>query len=45
VRYEYFKTDFPTGALIGVKRLAHADLMVEIEAEAVIPADRFKPVE
>jgi enamine deaminase RidA (YjgF/YER057c/UK114 family) len=45
VRYEYFKTDFPTGALIGVKRLAHADLMVEIEAVAVIPADRFKPVE
>jgi enamine deaminase RidA (YjgF/YER057c/UK114 family) len=43
VRYEYFKTNFPTGALIGVKRLSHPDLMVEIEATAVIPADRFKP--
>ena len=45
VRYEYFKTDFPTGSLIGVKRLAHPELMVEIEAMAVIPADRFKPAE
>jgi 2-iminobutanoate/2-iminopropanoate deaminase len=43
VRYEYFKTDFPTGSLIGVKRLAHPGLMVEIEAMAVVPADRFKP--
>jgi enamine deaminase RidA (YjgF/YER057c/UK114 family) len=43
VRYEYFTTDFPTGSLIGVKRLSHPDLMVEIEAMAVVPADRFKP--
>jgi 2-iminobutanoate/2-iminopropanoate deaminase len=45
VRYEYFKTDFPTGSLIGVKRLAHPDLMVEIEAMAVIPANRFRPAQ
>ena len=45
IRYEYFKSDYPTGSLIGVKRLAHPDLMVEIEAMAVVPADRFKPVE
>ena len=34
-----------SGSLIGVKRLAHPDLMVEIEAMAVVPADRFKPVD
>jgi enamine deaminase RidA (YjgF/YER057c/UK114 family) len=44
VRYEYFKTDFPTGSLIGVERLAHPNLMVEIEAMAVVPPDRFKPI-
>ena len=42
-RYKYFKTDLPTSALIGVKRLAHEDLMVEIECMAVIPTERFKP--
>src|SRR2546430_9022940 len=42
-RSKYFKTDLPTSALIGVKRLAHPDLMVEIECMAVIPTERFKP--
>ena len=42
-RFKYFKKDLPTSALIGVVRLAHPDLMVEIEAMAVIPTDRFKP--
>ena len=42
-RYKYFKEDLPTSALIGVKRLAHPDLMVEIECMAVIPTERFKP--
>jgi enamine deaminase RidA (YjgF/YER057c/UK114 family) len=42
-RYKYFQTDLPTSALIGVKRLAHPDLMVEIECMAVIPPERFKP--
>jgi enamine deaminase RidA (YjgF/YER057c/UK114 family) len=42
-RRKYFKEALPTSALIGVKRLAHPDLMVEIECMAVIPSDRFKP--
>jgi enamine deaminase RidA (YjgF/YER057c/UK114 family) len=42
-RYKYFKEELPTSALIGVKRLAHPDLMVEIECMAVIPSERFKP--
>lgn len=41
-RFKYFKSDLPTSALIGVKRLAHPDLMIEIEAMAVIPTDRVK---
>ena len=41
-RFKYFKSDLPTSALIGVKRLAHPDLMIEIEAMAVIPTDRAK---
>lgn len=41
-RAKYFTSDLPTSALIGVKRLAHPDLMIEIEAMAVVPADRFK---
>ena len=39
-RFKYFQRDLPTSALIGVQRLSHPDLMVEIEALAVIPADR-----
>ena len=39
-RFKYFTRDLPTSALIGVKRLSHPDLMVEIEAMAVIPAGR-----
>ena len=42
-RYKYFTSDFPTSALIGVKRLADPELMVEIECIAVIPNERFKP--
>lgn len=41
-RRKYFTQDLPTSALIGVKRLAHPDLMVEIEAMAVIPAKRAR---
>jgi hypothetical protein len=41
-RYKYFKTDLPTSALIGEKRLAHEEL-TEIECMAVIPTERFKP--
>ena len=39
-RFKYFTRELPTSALIGVKRLSHPDLMVEIEAMAVIPARR-----
>jgi 2-iminobutanoate/2-iminopropanoate deaminase len=42
-RSKYFKSDLPTSALIGVVRLAHPDLMVELEVMAVIPTERFKP--
>jgi 2-iminobutanoate/2-iminopropanoate deaminase len=42
-RARYFKRDLPTSALIGVKRLAHPDLMVEFEVMAVIPTERLKP--
>lgn len=37
-RFKYFTRELPTSALIGVQRLSHPDLMVEIEAMAVIPA-------
>ncbi len=39
-RFKFFQRDLPTSALIGVVRLAHPDLMVEIEAMAVIAEDR-----
>ena len=39
-RFKYFQRDLPTSALIGVSRLAHEDLMVEIEVMAVIPEAR-----
>src|SRR5262245_2946752 len=37
-RFKYFTRDLPTSALIGVQRLSAPELMVEIEAMAVIPA-------
>jgi Endoribonuclease L-PSP len=40
-RAKYFKSDLPTSALIGVVRLAHPDLMVELEVMAVIPTERL----
>ena len=42
-RFTYFTRELPTSALIGVKRLSHPDLMIEIEVMAVIPAGRRKP--
>ena len=41
-RAKYFMSELPTSALIGVKRLAHPDLMIEIEAMAVVPTNRFE---
>lgn len=37
VRAEYFKQDYPASTLVEVKALAHKDLLIEIEAIAVIP--------
>ena len=42
-RFTFFTRELPTSALIGVKRLSHPDLMVEIEAMAVIPDGRARP--
>lgn len=39
-RFKYFRSDLPTSALIGVARLSHPDLMVEIEVMAAIPTPR-----
>jgi 2-iminobutanoate/2-iminopropanoate deaminase len=36
VRREVFKKDFPTSTLVEIKRLAEPELMVEVEAIAVI---------
>jgi len=44
-RAKYFKSALPTSALIGVVRLAHPGLIVELEVMAVIPTERFKPRE
>ncbi len=42
VRFEYFTHPAPTSTLLGVPRLADPDFLVEIEAEAVIGADRLR---
>jgi enamine deaminase RidA (YjgF/YER057c/UK114 family) len=39
-RFKYFRGDLPTSALIGVERLSHPDLMVEIEVMAAISSPR-----
>ena len=36
VRAQYFKTDYPASTLVEVKALANKDLLIEIEAIAVI---------
>ena len=37
VRGKYFKSDYPASTLVEVKALAHKDLLIEIDAIAVIP--------
>ena len=37
VRAEFFKQDYPASTLVEVKALAQKDLLIEIEAIAVIP--------
>ena len=41
-RYKVFNNLLPTNTLLGVSRLAHPDMMVEIEAEALIDSDRLR---
>jgi enamine deaminase RidA (YjgF/YER057c/UK114 family) len=40
VRHEYLGRALPTSTTVEVRRLAHPDFMVEIEAFAALPADR-----
>lgn len=44
-RYRYFNDALPTNTLIAVSRLAHPDMLIEIEAEAVIEPSRLKNLE
>ena len=41
-RYKVFNNLLPTNTLLGVSRLAHPDMVVEIEAEALIDSDRLQ---
>lgn len=44
-RYRYFNDALPTNTLIAVSRLAHPDMLIEIEAEAIIEPSRLKNLE
>jgi|SRR5690242_15709172 enamine deaminase RidA (YjgF/YER057c/UK114 family) len=41
-RYRYFSNALPTNTLIAVSRLAHPDMLIEIEAEAIVVPSRLK---
>jgi enamine deaminase RidA (YjgF/YER057c/UK114 family) len=41
-RYKYFNNSLPTNTLLAVSRLAHPDMLVEIEAEAIVDSARLK---
>ncbi len=41
-RYKLFNNLLPTNTLLGVSRLAHPDMLVEIEAEAIVDPDRVR---
>ena len=41
-RYKYFSGSLPTNTLLSVSRLAHPDMLVEIEAEAIVSPERLK---
>ena len=41
-RYKYFTGNLPTNTLIAISRLAHPDMLVEIEAEAVVSPERLR---
>ena len=38
----YFRRHYPASTLVEVKRLVKPDYLIEIDAVAVIPADRVK---
>ena len=42
-RWKYFKDPLPTSTLIGVKALAMPEMLVEIECEAMMEVERFRP--
>ena len=41
-RYKYFNNKLPTNTLLQVSRLAHHDMLIEIEAEAIVAPERLK---
>jgi 2-iminobutanoate/2-iminopropanoate deaminase len=41
-RYKYFNNKLPTNTLLAVSRLAHPDMLIEIEAEAIVDPARLK---
>lgn len=41
-RYKYFNNKLPTNTLLAVRRLAHPDMLIEIEAEAIVDPSRLK---
>lgn len=41
-RYKYFNNSLPTNTLLAVARLAHPDMLIEIEAEAIVDPERLK---
>jgi 2-iminobutanoate/2-iminopropanoate deaminase len=44
-RYKYFTKALPTNTLLAVSRLAHPDMLVEIEAEAIVSPERLRNLE
>jgi 2-iminobutanoate/2-iminopropanoate deaminase len=41
-RYKIFRGALPTNTLLAVSRLAHPDMLVEIEAEAIVDPSKLK---
>ena len=41
-RWNFFKEPLPTSTVVGVSRLGRAEIMVEIELEAIIESTRLK---
>ena len=41
-RYKYFTRSLPTNTLLAVSRLAHPDMLIEIESEAIVAPNRLK---